>query len=158
SQVFRLSLSPDFAPCLLDARHHRRPGPPPMRDGDDPVKVDLARAEWDVFSQRVGDVVPRQRLRLETAMRYERRWRAGCFLRVRAGHPLLGPLVRPLAWGAFEGAALRAAFRVGPGGCVDVAGAPVALADDAEVGIVHPTHLSREERLIWGDAIAEQGL
>src|SRR5262249_15758707 len=42
SQVFRLSLAPDLAPCLLDARHHRRPGPPPMRDGDDPVKVDLA--------------------------------------------------------------------------------------------------------------------
>src|SRR5262249_39723940 len=79
SQVFRLSLAPDLAPCLLDERHHRCSDLPAVQDGDDPVKADLARAEWDVFRQRIGEIVPKQRLRLEIAMRYQRRWQAGFF-------------------------------------------------------------------------------
>jgi hypothetical protein len=156
--VFRMSLSPDLSPCLLDARHHRYPDLPAMQDDDDPVKIDLARAEWDVFRQRVGAIVPEQRLRLEAAMRYQRRWRAAFFTRALMSHPLLGHLVRPLVWGVFEGCNLRLPFRVVEGGCLDIAGGAVALEDDVQIGIVHPAHLPREERMVWGDVLAEQGL
>jgi hypothetical protein len=158
SEAFRMSLAPDLAPCLLDARHHRHSDLPAMLEDDDPVKADLARAEWNVFRPRVGEIVPEQRLRLEMAMRYQRRWRAGFFSRVLMAHPLLEHFVRPLVWGAFEGLKLRFAFRVGPGGAVDIASAPVALEDDRQIGIVHPTDLSREERMVWNDVLAEQGL
>jgi hypothetical protein len=79
---------------------------------------------------------------------------------VLARHPLLGHLIRPLVWGVFEEAGhLRLPFRVTQGGgCVDLAGSPIDLAPGALVGIVHPTMLTREERLVWSDLLADDNL
>ena len=99
---FEMSLSPDLKACLIDQRRERRFDLPMMEPGDDPVKVELARAEWAVFQRRIDDVIPAQTLRLERAMRGQRRWPGEFFSRVLARHPLLGHLIRPLVWGVFE--------------------------------------------------------
>jgi hypothetical protein len=161
---FRLLLAPDLKPCLLDSKHERHLDFPPMEDGDDPIKVDLARAEWDVFSSRALQVIPAETLRLEMAMRYQRRWSLPFFRDVVAKHGLLGYLIRPLVWGLFveDGRQFAVAFRVAPGGgLVDIAGRPVAEEEGGDamtVGLVHPTTLANDERLIWGDVLADNDL
>jgi hypothetical protein len=157
---FEMSLSGDLKPCLIDQRRERRFDLPAMEPDDDPVKVELARAEWAVFQRRIEAIIPAQALRLERAMRGQRRWRGELFSRVLARHPLLGHLIRPLVWGVFEeDQRLRLPFHVTQGGgCVDLAGAPVVLASGALVGIVHPTMLTGEERLVWSDLLADNNL
>jgi hypothetical protein len=157
---FEMSVSPDLKPCLIDQRREIRFELPALEPDDDPVLVELAGAEWAVFQRRINDIIPAQTLRLERAMRGQRRWPGEFFARTLARHPLLGHLIRPLVWGVFEEAGrLRLPFRViEGGGCIDLAGSPVVLAPDALVGIVHPTMLTSEERLVWSDLLADNNL
>jgi hypothetical protein len=157
---FEMNVSPDLKPCLIDQRRQRRFDLPTMESDDDPVKVELAGAEWAVFQRRIDDIIPAQTLRLERAMRGQRRWPVEFFSRVLARHPLLGHLIRPLVWGVFEEAQhLRLSFRVTQGGrYVDLAGSPVVLPPGALVGIVHPTMLTREERVVWSDLLIDNDL
>jgi hypothetical protein len=152
---FRLGLSPDLEACLIDARHERCFALPELRDDDEPAKVDLARGEWEAFRQRVQSILPAQRRRLDNAMRGQRRWNGDFFRQYLLPHPVLGPLLRATVWGVFKGKDLLTSFRLTHGSAVDIAGSPLELTAETEIGIVHPTMLPLEERLVWGDVLQE---
>jgi hypothetical protein len=158
SRRFELGLTPDLKPCLLDEQRHRCLELPADEVVEDPHQAELAQAQWATFGQQVNDIIPAQRLRLELAMRGQRRWRADFFQRQMLRHPLLGHFVRAIVWGIFEDNRLLTPFRVTHGGFVDIASTPLEFAPDASVGIVHPTHLTAEERMIWSDVLAENDL
>jgi hypothetical protein len=153
---FRLGLSPSLEPCLIDSRYERRSTLPDMETTDDPSKVELARGEWESFRVRAVNIVAQQRRRLEIASSNQTTWDGAFFLRQMIPHPVLNPLLRSIVWGLFKENKLLMAFRVTLSNAVDITGSPVPLQAGQTVGIVHPTEMSKEERLIWGDVLFEQ--
>src|SRR5262249_46581700 len=95
--------------------------------------------------------------RLEQAMVAGHRWGAAEFEARLVRHPLMINLVRLVLWGAYdERNRLCRAFRVTEDGtCADVEDAPCTLGPGARVGVVHPVHLTAEERPAWAGVFAD---
>lgn len=130
-----------------------------MRDADSGKSLrslpndapDEARIALKGARRQLRQVVAAQNARLERALSEGRRWTAARWHRIYAGHPLLARYLELLLWGVYEdGVRLVATFHTRADGVFcDVAGVPVAVADDARVGIVHPLDLDDEARTAW---------
>jgi hypothetical protein len=114
---------------------------------------------------RVADARCRQRIEAVWARRYERwmvdgeRFRQPR-LRAALGHPIVEPITRRIVFGVCasgERGELRAGFRPGRDGPVDATGRPVAVGDDAAIGVAHPVELAAIGELdAWLVAFARQ--
>jgi hypothetical protein len=94
--------------------------------------------------------------RLERAMVGQRRWTAADFRQLFLHHPLMRHLAARIAWGVFEGDALRAGFRLAEDWTLaDAADAHYELPEDALVGIPHVLEMPPELRAgltqVFGD-------
>jgi hypothetical protein len=158
--TYRLTIGPDRQARLLDGRRQFLDEWPALAEGEDPLAVEEARGEWDLFRDQVREVVQMQCDRLERDLLTWRRWSVEDFRTWILGNGLMRHLARSLLWGAFRSLSdLRQAFRVTEAGtCVDAAGGAVPLTEEDSVGLVHPVLLAPDERLVWGDVLAEQGL
>jgi hypothetical protein len=90
--------------------------------------------------------------RLEQAMVTGRRWSLAEFESLLVRHPLMIHLVRLLLWGGYDEAGkLVATFRLTEErDYADVQESACRLEGIATVGLVHPMHLSDEQRSAWG--------
>jgi hypothetical protein len=158
--TFRLAIGPDHQARLLDSRRQYLEEWPALAEGEDPSAVEEARGEWALFRDQVREVMQMQSDRLEKGMLNWRRWRFADFNAWIVRHPLMRHFARAVLWGVFDSlSALRQAFRVTEGGtCVDAAGGAIELAENDSIGVLHPVLLPDDERLVWSDVLAEQGL
>jgi hypothetical protein len=158
--AFRLTIGPDHQARLLDSSRHYLDEWPALSEGEDPSAVEEARGEWALFRDQVREVMQMQFGRMEQGMRRWRRWPFADFKTWIVRHPLMLHLARSILWGVFDSlSVLRQAFRVTQSGtCVDAAGGVVGLAETDSIGVVHPVLLAHDERLVWSDVLAEEGL
>jgi len=93
---------------------------------------------------------------LEYYLIVRRRWKPAAFTAFFEGNPLARSFALGFVWGAYRGARLVQAFRLGDE-LRDVAGTPVALGKDKdlEIGMVHPLELSEADRGAWRAAMAD---
>jgi predicted DNA-binding WGR domain protein len=154
---FQVVLGPDLAPLVRGEDGKTKADLPKPGAKDDAAKAAEAVADWKVLKKALRDAVKVQAHRLEQAMVTGRRWGAEEFETLLARHPLMVNLVRRLLWAGYDqsGKPVRT-FRVTEEReYADAKDAACSLGGVAAVGIVHPLHLSAEERGAWGQVFGD---
>jgi hypothetical protein len=115
------------------------------------------KAEMKELSVLLREVAKAQTLRLENLMVRQQRWPAARWRALFLAHPVLAPFGVRLVWGCYDAAGNRVATFRALEDCslTDSADSPVHLAEEAQVGIVHPLELSEEERDTWRSSLAD---
>ncbi|MFO1495655.1 MAG: DUF4132 domain-containing protein [Lysobacterales bacterium] len=132
---------------------------PGIQKSDDPLLAEAASARYKALKKDVRTLASQQLHRLELAMVNGRRWNAGAFRRCLVEHPLLRHLSRRLLWGRFEDERLLEGFRVAEDlSYADADDALYTLAENAEVGLVHPLLLSADAAAAFGQIYADYAI
>jgi hypothetical protein len=157
---FKFVLDADMKPMIRDESGKLKKDFPKPNSKDDADKAKDAVAAWKLLKKQIKDVVKIQAVRLEQAMVASRRWSVADFEKLLVRHPLMINLVRRLLWGGFDKSGkLQRSFRVTEeqeyADRSDNATTPAGLD---EIGIVHPLHLSDEERAKWGEVFGDYEL
>lgn len=144
------------AHCKLVLERLRNPGWP-QRDFEEELKrVGLLISEtppvWD--SSKLAKL---QRLALTRAMIYHYQWRAGELRSALAAAPK-PELFTALVWGVYQKDRLENVFLLdGAGTAWGEDGAPFPLSDDAQVGLVVPTEMTKGQLILWKKRLKETG-
>lgn len=154
---FRFALGADMKPMVKDADGKVKADLPKPGKSDDAAKAAEAVAAWKLMKKQIKEVVSVQSARLEQAMVTGRRWPVADFEALLVEHPLMTHLVRLLVWGVYDTAGkLGATFRVTDDqSLADAKDAPFKLSGAEEVGVVHPLHLSDEQKAVWGEVFGD---
>ena len=157
---FRFTLGPELKPMVRDAAGQLRDDLPKPAAKDDPAQATAAVVEWKRLKKQVREVAKVQAERLEQAMVTGRRWTPAEFESLLVRHPLMINLVRLVLWGGSDEAGkLVATFRVTEErDYADVHESAYRLDGIAKVGVVHPLHLTDEQRSAWGEIFADYEL
>src|SRR5262249_26246406 len=107
--------------------------------------------------KQLREVLKVQAARLEMGMVLGRRWPLDDFATLLVRHPLQVNLVRRLLWGGYDATGKRVhTFRVTEEQeYADVRDSALALCGVAAVGVVHPLHLTEEERTAWAEVFGD---
>jgi hypothetical protein len=148
---FRLVLGHHLRPMLCDEAGRIRADLPKPGAADDPVKAAEAVAAWKVFKKQIREVLKVQQARLESAMLSLRCWSVKELSTWLVQHPLIGLLAQGILWGGLDSRnRLVKTFRVTEDRTFAQADeTPCVLDELAGVFIVHPLHLSDEQRRAW---------
>jgi hypothetical protein len=154
---FRFALGPEMKPMVRDEAGKLRDDLPKPAAKDNPALATAAVEDWKRLKKQVREVAKIQAERLERAMVSGRRWSPGDFEALLVRHPLMFHVARLLLWGGHnERGDLISSFRVtDEHDYADVDESPYRLDGVAKVGIVHPLHLSDEQRSAWGEIFGE---
>jgi hypothetical protein len=157
---FRFALNSELKPMVRDEAGTLRDDLPRPGAKDDPTGAAAAVAEWKQLKTQVRAVARVQAERLEQAMITGRKWSPKDFEALLVRHPLMTHLVKLLLWGGYDEAGkLVTTFRVTEeGDYADVHETSSRLDGLARVGLVHPLHLSDEQRSAWGELFADYQL
>ncbi len=157
TRSFSLGLGPNFKIVAIDEAGQTTPGLPRPRKSDDPEMVIRAKAEFALTKQRVNQVVRTQKTRLENAMIHGRRWRPDSWQRTFVSHPIMRFLATRVIWAAFDvHGKVRFTFRVTDElTLASIHDTDVTVADDLQVGLVHPLEIPPESRLEWQERLAD---
>jgi Domain of unknown function (DUF4132) len=154
---FQVVLGPDLTPLVRDESGAVKPDLPKPGAKDDVAKAAEAVAEWKVLKKQLRDAAKVQAHRLEQAMVTGKRWGVEEFETVLVRHPLMVNLVRRLLWGGYDkkGKLVRL-FRLNEEGeYADEEDRPCTLKGVDRIGVVHPLHLSAEQRAAWGQVFGD---
>ncbi len=154
---FQVVLGPDLTPLVRDESGAVKPDLPKPGAKDDAAKAAEAVAEWKVLKKALRDAAKVQARRLEQAMVTGKRWSVEEFETLLVRHPLMVNLVRRLLWGGYDGKGkLVRLFRLNEEGeYADEKDAPCTLKGVDQVGVVHPLHLTAQQRAAWGEVFVD---
>ena len=154
---FTVVLDADLKPVVRDESGKLKSDLPKPGGKDDADKAKAALADWKILKKQLREVIKVQAYRLEQAMVTGRRWNIQEFEQLLVRHPLMINLVRRLVWGGYdEKGKLVRTFRVTEEReYADSHDDRTTLEGVATVGIVHPLHLSEEERSAWGQVFGD---
>ncbi len=110
-----------------------------------------------MLKKQLREALKLQVLRLEQAMVTGRRWTPEQWEALHVHHPLMTHLASRVLWGGYDASGkLRDTFRVTEEReYVNAEDKPFSLKDVATVGIVHPLHLTAEQRAKWGEVFGD---
>jgi hypothetical protein len=154
---FRFVLGPDLKPLVRHPDGKLKGELPKPGAKDEQEKAKAAVDAWKLLKKQVREVVRFQAQRLEEAMCSLRRWRPSDFEAYLVRHPLMINLVRRVLWGGYdEKRQLLRTFRVTEDATyADVEDRTCTLEGLPLVGVVHPLHLSEEQRAAWGQVLGD---
>jgi predicted DNA-binding WGR domain protein len=154
---FRFALGPEMKPMVRGDDGKLRDDLPKPGTKDDPTLAGAAVEDWKRLKKQVREVAKIQAERLEQAMVSGRRWNPADFEALLVRHPLMFHLVRLLLWGGYdEKGQLISTFRVTEErDYADADESPYRLEGIARVGLVHPLHLTDEQRSAWGQVFGD---
>jgi predicted DNA-binding WGR domain protein len=154
---FRFVLGADLKPMLKDPDGKIKADLPKPNSKDDPAKAESAIADWKLFKKQLSEIIKLQPDRLEQAMITGRRWAVNDFITLLVEHPLMTHLVQRLIWGGYDTSGqLIDTFRVTEDRTyADRHDATFTLDSIAQIGIVHPLHLSAETLSSWGEILSD---
>ncbi len=154
---FRFVLGNEMKPMIRDGAGKLKDDLPKPGVKDDATKGAAAVEDWKRLKKQVREVAKIQAERLEQAMVTGRRWNPADFESLLVRHPLMINLVRLVLWGGYdEKGQLVSTFRVTEErDYADVEESRYRLDGIAGVGIVHPLHLTDEQRSAWGEIFGD---
>ncbi|MFI5839352.1 DUF4132 domain-containing protein [Catenuloplanes sp. NPDC051500] len=139
---FVVGFDEQLKPFVAEESGRRLKALPKPGARDDAEMAPEAYRRFSGLKKDVRTVGGDQVRRLEQSMVTGRRWTGLELTRYLVGHPLLVHIVRRVVWGVYEKGELAGTFRVAEDrSFADVDDAPVTVADDALVGVVHPMTL-----------------
>ncbi|MGC4047904.1 MAG: DUF4132 domain-containing protein [Armatimonas sp.] len=151
---FTFALGPDLKPALKDETGKRLPDLPKPNTKDDETRATEAVASWKLLKKQVAEVAKTQAARLEQAMVIGRRWTPTEFQQLLVEHPLMGLLAQRLIWAAYDDTGKPlGTFRVADDRTLADENDELLVIPDnaAQIGIVHPSHLSTGQQGTWGE-------
>ncbi len=154
---FQVVLGPDLTPVVRDESGAVKPDLPKPGAKDDAVKAAEAVTEWKALKKQLRDAAKVQAHRLEQAMVTGKRWGVEEFETLLVLHPLLVNLVRRLLWAGYDkkGKLVRL-FRLNEEGeYADEQDRRATLQGVEKVGVVHPLHLTDQQRAAWGQVFGD---
>jgi hypothetical protein len=154
---FRFVLGPEMKPMLKDADGKVKTDLPKPGAKDDAAKANEAVNAWKLMKKQIKEVATIQAQRLEQAMVTGRRWPVADFETLLVKHPLMTNLVRLLLWGGYDNKGqIVATFRVTEDQTyADARDKECAIKGIDMVGIVHPLHLSEDQKSAWGEIFSD---
>jgi predicted DNA-binding WGR domain protein len=154
---FRFALGNEMKPMVRDEAGKLKDDLPKPGAKDDAAKATAAVEDWKRLKKQVREVAKVQAERLEQAMVTGRRWSPADFESLLVRHPLMINLVRLVLWGGYdEKGRLVSTFRVTEErDYADSKESSTRLDGIATVGIVHPLHLTDEQRSAWGEIFGD---
>jgi predicted DNA-binding WGR domain protein len=154
---FKVVLGPDLAPLVRDEAGKVKGDLPKPGARDDAAKASAAISDWKLLKKQLREALKVQAPRLELAMVTGRRWPVEQFETLLVRHPLMTNLARRVLWGCYDkGGKLAATIRVTEDQqLADVEDRPCTLKGIVSVGIVHPLHLTEEQRAGWGQVFGD---
>jgi hypothetical protein len=157
---FRFVLGPEMKPMLRDQDGKLKANLPRPGVRDNADLASQAVADWKLLKKQIREVAKIQAVRLEQAMVTGRRWSPEEFEELLVRHPLMVNLARMLLWGGYDRSGrLECTFRVTEDQTyADVEDEEVALTGIAEIGILHPLHLSDDLKSAWGELLSDYEL
>ena len=156
---FTVGFDEKLAPLILDGEGKPRKSLPKPGKKDDAELAPASEKRFKDLKKTVRTLASVQVARFETGMIEQRRWPVEDWRRYVARHPLLTHLAQRLVWGRFDGETLAGTFRVDESqAAVDHEDEPIAFADDAKIGILHPLLLPAETLEAWSDVWSDYGL
>lgn len=156
SRQFHFVLAPDLKPMVKDGNGKIKDNLP--KPGvNDAEKANQAIADWKLLKKQISQTIKIQSVRLEQAMITERRWSWQEFETLLAHHPFMTHLVQRLVWAGYAtDNQLISTFRLAEdqtyADANDQGYDPEAIAT---VGIIHPIHLTAEQRTAWSEAFSD---
>ncbi|HQC79478.1 MAG TPA: DUF4132 domain-containing protein [Accumulibacter sp.] len=156
---FRVGFDEFLKPWVKDPAGVRLKELPKPNKSDDATRAAEAVARWSALKKDARTVASLQLTRLEALLASGRRIAPAVFDTFFARHPLIRHLAQRLVWGVHAGddalAAPRTLFRLTEDlTCADENDEPVRVdfSPDAPtaIGLVHPLHLSAEQKAAWG--------
>lgn len=154
---FRFALGDGMKPMVRGVDNRLKSELPAPNAKDDAQLAAASIESWKLLKKQLKSLVKVQAERLEQAMVTGRRWTGSEFGTLLLGHPLMINLVRLLLWGTYdEQGRLVSAFRVDEEGqLADSSDERFVLSESASVALVHPLHLSQEQKMAWGTIFAD---
>ncbi|MBS0206746.1 MAG: DUF4132 domain-containing protein [Planctomycetes bacterium] len=154
---FTFAFDSDLKPAIRDETGAVRKDLPKPGAKDDPEKAREAAAAFTDLKKRLRDILKVQTLRLEQALVTGRRWPVEDFRTLLVNHPLMRHLTRWLLWSGWTQQGKPAGtFRITEErDAADVDDRPVDLTRFHSIGLVHPLHLTEQEKSRWGEVFAD---
>lgn len=157
---FRLGFDEFLRPWVREADGRKLRQFPKPRKSDDPELAAAAVARWSLLKKDAAAIADQQLIRLEKMLATSRRVTPDVFQTLFAAHPLIRHLAQRLVWGLYddESASTRArvTFRVSSDLTFSDWGDHPAEVDTTPeagglVGMVHPVHMTPDEKRAWGE-------
>jgi hypothetical protein len=157
---FEVVFAADLKPRVRDEAGKLKSELPRPTAAEGSPKAEAALAEWKLLKKQAREIFGVQTERFERAMVSRRRWTVQEFEALILRHPLLIHMAQRILWAGYDGAGdRRRVFRVTEDRTyADVDEKICTLEGVESVGVIHPVHLSLEERARWGEIFSDYEL
>lgn len=123
---------------------------------DDPDKSKAAYDEFKELKKQLKNVITAQRARLEYVLMCDRRWSQQKWNELFVKNAVMNCFAIGLIWGVYEGSELKATFRyMDDGSFTDMEGDEYTLPEGAQIGLVHPIELNKEQLDGWREQLED---
>ena len=154
---FTFLFGPDLKPMVRDEKGAYKTDLPPATQKDDAELAKRSIEEWKELKKVLKTVAKVQARRLEQAMVTCRSWTRDAFETLLLSHPLMTNLIRRVVWAAYDdqGKVLQT-FRVMEDRTLaDEADRPADISGATKVAIIHPLHMTDEQKSKWGELFTD---
>jgi len=153
---FKVLLTQDLSLEVYDGSGKLCKNMPAPGKTDDPEKSGEAYEAWKLLKKQLKTVAANQKLRLEQALRVERRWEPGKWRTLFVENPIMHQFATGLVWGMYEEGALTETFRYMEDGTFNTAQEEeYELPQTGSIGLVHPIELSEEQLGAWKEQLED---
>lgn len=123
---------------------------------DEEEKAAAAYADFKEMKKQLKTVVSNQKMRLEQALTAERLWTSGAWEELFVKNPVMHQFAIGLIWGTYEKGVLKDTFRYMEDGSFNTKDEDeFTLPGDAQIGLVHPIELSKEDLAVWKEQLSD---
>lgn len=155
SRVFRVYISPALELEILNGDKKVKSMPKPGAN-DDAEKANAAYNDFKELKKQLKTVVTNQKQRLEYVMMCDRKWSAEGWEKLFVKNPIMHSFAIGLIWGTYEDGKLVKSFRYMEDGSFTTSDEDeFTLPENAQIGLVHPIELSKEECGTWLEQLSD---
>lgn len=155
SRQFRVYISPALELEILNGDKKVKSMPKPGAN-DDAEKANPAYEDFKELKKQLKTVVTNQKQRLEYVMLCDRKWSAEGWERLFVKNPIMHSFAIGLIWGTYEDGKLTQSFRFMEDGSFTTSDEEeFTLPENAQIGLVHPIELSKEECETWQEQLSD---
>jgi len=153
---FKVILTPNLSLEVYDGNGKALKNLPAPGKTDDPELSKEAYDAWKLLKKQLKTVVSNQKIRLEQALRTERRWETLGWRELFVKNPVMRQFAMGLVWGAYEDGILKDTFRYMEDGTFNTAQEEeYELLEAGCIGLIHPIELSQELLTAWKEQLAD---
>lgn len=157
ARKFSFVLDAELKPQIRDEAGKLKSDLPKPTQKDDAVLAEQAQLEWKLLKKQIREVAKVQSQRLESALTSRRNWSLAEFEALIVGQPVMANLARRLIWAGYDASGKTLlTFRVtDEKAYADQNDDIVTLEGLEKVGLIHPLHMTDDQRTAWGEVFAD---